>query len=285
MTGLLTEFGKKLADRWLSTLVLPGLLFAVAALGGHLLGWRHALDATALITGLDRIGRALAGHPARIVVAVVAVGLAATAAGLAAQGLAALVHRVYVARGPRCWLLPRRDGSRVAAGPLWLLLRRRRRARAAAAVRRSRPPVRYLPRCATPIGDRFRLIGERVDAQYGLDATLAWPRLWLLLGDPHRTAVQNAYTRYQAATALSGWALLYLALGVAWPPALLAAAVAFVVGYHRAANAAAVLADLVEATIDVQQRALAEIAGVELAHGRITRADGRRINDMLNKRA
>lgn len=37
--------------------------------------------------------------------------------------------------------------------------------------------------------------------------------------------------------------------------------------------------------MDIHQRQLAEAVGVELPHGRITPAEGLRINDILNKRA
>lgn len=285
MTGLLTELGKRVAERWLSTLLLPGLLYTTAIICAHQLGWRHALDAGYLQTRIDHGYHTLAAHPGRIITAVIVTGLAATAAGLAAHAIATPVHRAFVAPSPRWWLIPRRRRSRMAAGPLWWLLRRRTKARAAIAGRRPRPPVRYLPRCATPIGDRFRLIGERIDAQYGLDATLAWPRLWLLLPDTARAPVQTAHEQYRAATTLTAWGLLYLTLAPIWPPALPAGIAAAVLGYRRALTAAEVLADLIEATIDTQQPALAAIAGITLQHGRITRADGHRINDILNKRA
>jgi hypothetical protein len=45
------------------------------------------------------------------------------------------------------------------------------------------------------------------------------------------------------------------------------------------------LADLVEAAVDTYQRPLADALGVDLPHGRITPAEGARINDILNKRA
>ncbi|MGW2113190.1 hypothetical protein ACWCPL_42845, partial [Streptomyces sp. NPDC001948] len=44
MNSLLTEVGRKLADRWLSALVLPGALFVAAAMCGWWLGHPHALD-------------------------------------------------------------------------------------------------------------------------------------------------------------------------------------------------------------------------------------------------
>jgi hypothetical protein len=268
VTGLLTELSQKLADRWLSTLVLPGLLYSTAAVCAYLLGWRHALDPARLAAGLERDGADLIDKPAAIVVAVVIALLAATTAAIAARGLAGVVHRAYLARGPLRWLL-----------------HRRRRARAAVAHRDPRPPVRYLPRRATPIGDRFRLIGERIDVQYGLDAALVWPRLWLLLPETTRTVVQTAHDQYQGATTLTGWALLYLGLGTIWPPALLAAFITATVGYRRAVTTSAVFADLIEASIDTQQHTIAAMAGISLPHGRLTRAQGLRINDLLNKRA
>ncbi len=268
MTDLLTSLGTKIADRWLAGLLLPGLLFTAACVCGYFLGWRHALDPGWLTDCLAHAGGTLSGKPSAILVTVILALLGATAAAIAARGLGSAVHRGYLARGP-----------------LWWVLRRRRRARAAAAHRRPLPPVRYLPRHATPIGDRFRLIGERVDAQYGLDATLVWPRLWLLLTDTDRTAVQTGYGQYQDATTLAGWSLLYLGLGALWPPALLAAVVGGTIGYRRARSAGAVVADLVESSIDVHQSAIAAIAGIALPDGRITHALGLRINDLLNKRA
>jgi hypothetical protein len=47
----------------------------------------------------------------------------------------------------------------------------------------------------------------------------------------------------------------------------------------------AVVADLIESSIDVHQSEIAAIAGVALPNGRITTAQGLRINDLLNKRA
>ena len=307
MTGLLTELGKKIADRWLTALILPGLLFVAATVCAHLLGWRHALDPACLAAGLNRAGTALAGKPAPIAVAVVAALLAATGAGLGAHAMAAAVHRVYIARGPRRLLRrlmrthrrtrPGHPQAQPAARwPVtalhgwsgWCLARlltRRRQAQTRALRRHPPPPKRYLPARATVIGDRFRLTGERVNAQYGLDATAVWPRLWLLLPDAARGTVQAAHSQYQAAVTLTAWGVLYLALGTAWPPALLAGTITVVTGYRRAVTAAAVLADLIEAAIDTHQPEIAGIAGIALPHGRITPTDGIQINDLLNKRA
>jgi hypothetical protein len=268
VTDLLAELGKKLPDRWLSSLLLPGLLFAAVAEVARLLGHRHALDSRHLTTQLDQLSQDLHGEPTTIVLAIAAVLLAATAAGLASQALAATVHTAWTTRHPRRWV----D-------------RRHERAKIASKQRPQPPPERYLPARATLIGDRFRLIGERVDAQYGLAVALAWPRLWLLFEDRTRTAIQTAYGQYHAAATLSAWGLLYLVVGSIWWPAALAGLGALAVGYRRGRTTAGVLADLIEAAVDTHQCALASAVGVALPHGRITPDEGLQINDILNKRA
>jgi hypothetical protein len=268
MTTLLAELGKKLTERWLSALLLPGLLFVGASVCARLLGHRHALDPQRLATQVDRLGHSLHGKPAAIALTVAAALLAATGAGLASQALAGAVHTAWTTHHPRRWVDRRRARTRIAAK------------------QRPQPlPDRYLPARATLIGDQFYLIGERVDAQYGLAVTLAWPRLWLLLEDRTRSALQTAYSQYHAATAVCAWGLLYLTLGGIWWPAILAGLAAITVGYRRGRATAGVLADLIEAAVDTHQCALAKAVGIALPHGRITPEEGLQINDILNKRA
>ncbi|AKJ08544.1 hypothetical protein ABB07_00285 [Streptomyces incarnatus] len=268
MNGLLAEIGKKLADRWLSALLLPGLLFTSVVLCGWWLGHAHALDPARLQAYAQRLGQQLNGRPAAVLLAVMGALLCATATGLAVQALAAVVRRSWA-----------------AASPTWWVALRRRRVEEALLRRGHTVPERYLPARVTTIGDRFRLVGERIDAQYGLFVTLAWPRLWLLLPEPVTTTVRDATTRYRVAAETAAWGTLYLLLGIVWWPAALVGVVTLVTGYVRGRSSAAVLADLVEAAVDTHQRMLADSLGVELPNGRITPAEGARINDMLNKRA
>ncbi|MEV6702489.1 hypothetical protein AB0M68_36035 [Streptomyces sp. NPDC051453] len=268
MNSLLTEVGRKLADRWLSALVLPGALFVSAAMCGRWLGHSHALDTRRLQDMVQRVGQQLDGRPAAVLLAVAGALLGATGAGLAVQGTAAGVRRAWVARRPARWVA-------------W----RRRRAQSALTRRGHTVPTRYLPARATTIGDRFRLVDQRVDAQYGLAVALAWPRLWLLLADAATTAIRDATTRYRAATETTAWGILYLLLGAIWWPAALAGLVMVTVGQVRGRATGAALADLVEAAVDIHQRPLAETLGIDLPHGRITPEEGARINDILNKRA
>ncbi|MEU1964851.1 hypothetical protein ABZ541_00205 [Micromonospora sediminicola] len=269
MTGLLNEVGKKVAERWLSTLLLPGLLFAAAAVCAYLLGHEDALDLKRLVATLDQHGQGLHKRPAAIALTLVAFLLAATGAGIAAERLGdSVIQRLLACVGPRWWLL-----------------KRRRAARAYARAAGQKVPPRYLPARATPIGDRFRLLGERVDAQYGLDAALVWPRLWLILDDPSRAAVMASHRRYRSATTNCGWGVLYLVLASWWWPAALISGFVMLMSCLRASESSASLTDLIEASIDVNQLKLADAVGIPLPHGRITPTEGHVISDILNKRA
>jgi hypothetical protein len=259
--SLLAELGKRLPERWLGAVLLPGLLFVAAAACGVLLEHRSALDLARLNAEMDRLGGWLSSRPAATVLAVIGALLAATIAGLAAQGLAAVVRRVWTSRRPSRWVA-----------------RRRRKAKAGSL-------ERYLPARATEIGDRFRLADERVDAQYGLAVALVWPRLWLLLPETVRPVISGVYSRYQVSTETTAWGLLTALLGLIWWPALALGAIVVLVGYRRGRKSGAALADVVEAAVDTHQRQLAEALGVDLPHGRVTPAEGLRINDVLNKRA
>ncbi|MEU6496865.1 hypothetical protein ABZ890_41940 [Streptomyces sp. NPDC046984] len=268
MNTVLAELGKKLADRWMGALLLPGLLFVATAVCGVLLGQGSALDSAHLADELTRLGERMTTGPAATALTVAWALLAATVSGLVVQALAAAVRRVRVARRPRRWVRWRRE-----------------RARAARERDGGSSPDRYLPARITDIGDRFRLVDERVDAQYGLSAALAWPRLWFLLPDTARPLISSAYSRYQSSSETTAWGLLTMCLGLFWWPALPVGAVLGLVGRHRGRDSGAALADLVEAAVDLHQRQLAEALGIALPHGRITPAEGLQINDMLNKRA
>lgn len=109
MGGLLGELGKKLADRWLTLLVLPGALFLAAVAAAHVLGHSHALDAgvlTAQVTAwASTPAVASAGGQVVLLVGVLA---GAAGAGLAAQGCGSLVERLVFAEGWRAWPSPLR---------------------------------------------------------------------------------------------------------------------------------------------------------------------------------
>jgi hypothetical protein len=243
----LAELGKKLAERWLSLLVLPGLLFLGTAWVAGTLRWEHALDRETALAKAQEQTHALTGKPVQVGALVVAVLLAAAAVGLLANALARPVEALWLGR----WHLPFRS-----------------------------PPA--APR--TWIGKRVALLDKRVQAQYfGLRIALVWPRLWLTLAEETRDVVRTARERIAAASTLTGWGLLYLLLGIAWWPSALVGVVVLGTAWRRARESVHGYASLVEAVVDVHQADLAGALGVALPQGVITAAEAAVINDRLHK--
>jgi hypothetical protein len=259
MTGFLTELGKKLADRWVALLVLPGLLFTAVATAAATLGQRHWADVGALAGLLGRLaGTTTPDGSTRTVLLLVVLLLASFASGLLARALGTPVEHALSGRWPRGF-----------GGLARTLAGRRRRAWAraeqryqqarddgdrddlAALVRRRNGIALIEPRYPTWIGDRLAAPAIRVRDEYGLDLAFAWSRLWLLLPETSRAPLTEGRRRLDDATALGGWALLYLALGPVWWPAAVAGAAVGLVAWRRSRMAAGVYADLVEAAVDV----------------------------------
>jgi len=267
MGELLSEVGKKLAERWLTALLLPGLLIIAAAICGSVLGHRDALNFTLLAIELQRLGNDLQPQPAATILAIAGAFLCSTATGFAAQALGVGVQRALVGTRPR-WLV-RFGHTHTEPEP---------------PIKHAPPGTVRSPRL-TSIGDRFRLMGERVNTQYGLIVTLAWPRLWLLLSDQARTPLVISHTSYRTAITMTAWGLLYIILGAIWWPAALAGMITAFVGYRRAMTTAAVFADLIESVVDIYQHALADAVGIALPSGRLTWVEGAEINKILNKQS
>ena len=262
MNTLLTEIGKRIADRWLTVLLLPGLLFTAALVCAWLLGHRHALDGGELARQIAAKVTPLNKQPVQIAVAIVATLLVATVAAYVAQALTGAVNAAWTARRPDV-----------------VVAYRKKRARR----RRPQQPDPYLPARLTPAGDHWRLAGARVAAHYGLDLNRVWPRLWLIIPVESRTVVQTSYGAYHSALTLTAWGLLYLIVGCWWWPAAVAGAVVIVIGHRRGTLTAAATAELLEAVVDLNIKAL--IAGLDAGRERVlTDADAVRINNVLGKR-
>ncbi|WP_371675658.1 hypothetical protein [Streptomyces sp. NBC_01276] len=284
MTGFLTTLGQKLAERWLTLLVLPGALFLCTATAARTLGQAHALDHRRLV---GRIGEwaqapAVSGVGGQVVLLAAVLALAA-ATGLAAQGLGSLVLRTVLASGWRTWPRPLRQWARACVNrrhTRWsaaahayrqqldadaraLALERRRadagpRTAAYHAMHRIAPEAPDRP---TWSGDRVHAVGVRLERDHHLDLPTLWPYLWLILPDTTRaeiTAAEQALTR---ASTLGGWALLYAPLAIWWwPTAPLAAALALTVRY-RIRTAVDVYAQLLEAAVRLHSADLAARLG------------------------
>jgi hypothetical protein len=264
VTGFLSELGKRLAERWLTLLVLPGALWVGFAVGAVMLGHRHAFDVGLLVLQVPEWTRTTNEQ-----VTLLAVLLGASAAvGLAAQAIGSAVERLALATTWRTWPRPWR----------WLAEFRvaRRKARWAEAnaefhrlgnlayealvagqrldpgprVRAYRRRERVAPECPdrpTWSGDRLNAVAVRVDRDLHLDLATVWPNLWLVLPGEIRAELTAARQSLTRGATLAGWAIMYAPLTVWWWPAVMITVGTAVAGRYRLRAAADVYADLVEA--------------------------------------
>ncbi|WP_194908230.1 hypothetical protein [Catenulispora rubra] len=314
MTNFLSELSGRLADRWISVLVMPGLLFVTAIAAALRLGQPDAVSVTALSRAADAASQSSEAHSGG--------GLALIAAGVLAASAAAGLAGTLAGHGvERFWVTP---GLRRPAG-LLVAWRRRRWTRAesreAAGIRKaalsiypptgrqgpgtaarpSTPAVPKLPAYAdsaiarreriglvrperpTWIGDRLLLTERRIGTAYELDLASAWPALWLVVPDSARQEVGTAQDAYSTAARLTGWGLLYVIVGAWWWPAAVIGLATSVTGWLRGRQAADVLAQLIEAVVDLYSAALAKQLGVADTD-RLDASLGAAITTQLRKR-
>jgi hypothetical protein len=273
LSGFLADFGQKIAERWASLLVLPGLVFTAAATAAVALGqsswWDVPLLWRKLATFAAGPGAQQSGavRTAVLLLGVLAVSLAAA---LVAAGLGELYARLLAGRWPwpLRWLLAgrltqrrvraweRRERDRRQAWEDWQLSADAAGADAAetriAELEALRNDVALMrPACPTWTGDRLRALTERVRGQYRIDLADAWPRLWLLLPDSTRQPLTESRARLDEAARLGGWAVLYVILGAVWWPSALGGACAGLLAWRWTRERTADYTDLVEAVVDV----------------------------------
>ena len=285
MTGFLGEIGKKLADRWVALLAIPGLLYLGAVIVAAVLGQAHALS----YPDLSRKIAAWAASPTLKSAGGTVLIVAAVLAGSVIAGLAAAAGGRFI---EMLWTLP---GDHVPAR--WLAGWRRGRSRKAKAIADDpgSTPAQVCKAIAradriclieadrpTWIGDRLRACHVRIERAYGLDLNAAWPRLWLTVPDTFRTELGAARDAFSGAALLTAWAVLYLALGIWWWPAILIALVTGATAIIRAHLATSNLADLIESAVDLQGRDLAARLDENLT-GPLTPAIGRLLTTRMRK--
>lgn len=272
MIGVFTEVGKRISSRWVTAILLPGLLLIAVGAVAVVLGHSRPFDLGYLAATAEHVGRDLAARPGRLVITAAAVLAGAGLIGTAANGLGRITQRWWLReRFLTCGLITR---SRWA-----------RRSRALAAADRAgvSTVAAYLPQRPTWLGDRIRLVEVRVRAQYHVSAALVWPRLWLLLDEDTRRPIKDARTRYGEAVTLVGWGILYLVPGVLWWPALLVGCGVLLTAWRRLRDTLADLAELVESAIDLRLRDLAEALGIPIVEAEVRPAEGRALDDRLGK--
>ncbi|RSM44905.1 hypothetical protein DMA12_15315 [Amycolatopsis balhimycina DSM 5908] len=286
MGGFLQTLGQKLAERWLTLLVLPGALFVATAITAQTLGQAHALDHHRLIEQVARWVHtpAAAGIGGQVVI-LGSILASAAAAGLAAQGLATLVQRAVLAVGWNTWPRQLRRGARA------LVVRRRSRWTAAArryqqqldadarALARTGGRADLAPRRAayhamlriateepdrpTWSGDRIHAVTVRLERDHHLDLPALWPYLWLTVPETTRAEITTAEQALARAAALGGWALMYTLLTAWWWPAALLAAAIGLTARYRIRCAADTYAQLLEAAARLHATGLATQLGID----------------------
>ena len=304
LSSLLTETGRQLALRFTNSLAVPGVLFVATAATAVELAHRHSLDVSRLVGAVLRVTNRFDHRPVPAVLALLAAGLAAGAAGVICGSVSTMLASLWLLDRPR-WLAHRLTRRRVRR---WQSANTAYRdavassARAAGAENNAPPdePARrrlaelaafrntialMAPTRATWAGDRLAAAGLRVWAEYGLDVSFSWPRLWLVLPEFARDRTTEAGRAFAAARVVQGWGVLYLVLGVLWWPSAVAGAFALLLGWRRGRMAVATLADLIEANYDLYAIGLVAAIHGGPSTGSLDRLAGERLNVRLRKGA
>lgn len=286
------ELAKKLAERWVALLFLPGVLFVAFAFVGVRLGHRKAVDITDARKVISDLAAALARQPAGTQIALLILTLlAATVTGLFIQALVGVTRQIWLGQWPRIaarlqnLVVSRRRRS-------WDSLLEKRRALEpqnldgmdAIAARMNRiSPSR--PGRPTWMGDRMYAVDEIALNRSAFDLAFGWPRLWLVLPDTVRAELNAAHSSFAGAAATATWAVPYLILGLVWWPAAVIAAGIGISGWVRGRAAIADLSALSEAAIDLHGRTLATALGVETEKpaGPLTVPEGRQVTALVRK--
>ncbi|MFE0645422.1 hypothetical protein ACFW2Y_28015 [Streptomyces sp. NPDC058877] len=285
LSAFASELGKKLAERWLTLLVLPGALYLAVAVAARVLGHAHALDPSRLLPWLDSVAESKAASGiGGVTVLSAGVLVAAAAAGIAAQALGTVLERVALAADWRqlpAWSrerVARRVAARrvawEAAARDWHALRRA--AATAAATRQPYDPAPRLealramrkiapesPDRPTWSGDRLNATAVRLERDLGVDIAVCWPHMWLLIPDAERTQLTSVRSDLARAAVLGGWALLYLPLVWWWWPALPIAVAMGVTAWRRTRAAADAWARALETSCRMHLRKAADQLGVD----------------------
>ncbi|MEU1535878.1 hypothetical protein [Streptomyces fagopyri] len=284
MGGLLSEVSKKLADRWLTLLVLPGALYLAVVAAGLTLGQSAALDVGRLTRAISEAAQApqvttVGGQ----IVLLAAILAGAAAAGLAAQSLGSVVERVALAASWHAWPWPfgelaerhvarrqrRWNAARAEYEALRLLERAPRpadrpgpRERHRAAHRCERISVER-PERPTWSGDRIHATAVRLDRDAHVNLLTLWPHLWLVLPEEIRDEIGKARAALTRAAVLGGWALLYLPLAWWWWPAMPLTVMLMVISARRLRTASDTYATLLEASVRLHLTDLADKLRIE----------------------
>lgn len=276
MNAFLGELGKKLAERYVSVLVAPGLLFLFSGAVAAILGHSDALNISLLRDEIESVAADPRSRGAGLVVVMlVAVLLGSALAGLLAVAAGVQLQRLW-STSARRWpfsALTRRRARRWRAANEQAHAATRAAALAASSrdvdsipmpervellFRRRNAVFPTEPRRPTWIGDRLDAVDRRAHQGYALDLSLVWPRLWPLLPEHVRTDIGVAHDSYTSSARQLAWGLMYVALGAWWWPSALVGVAVVVSARIRARSAVTVLSDLLDSAVDLYGQTLAE---------------------------
>ncbi|MGW7410981.1 hypothetical protein [Streptomyces sp. NPDC054863] len=289
----LSELGKKLADKWLTLLVLPGLMFLGTLAAALLVGHTHWHDIGKLRSGLERAVGTAPRPAVEVGLAAVGLLLLAAAAGLLARALAAVVESVWVGQWP----------SVLSNAGLTLSGRRRRWQNASRhfnlevlkpATEQDEEELHHQAAVRARIGlaepckgtwmaDRLAAVETRVRLDHGLDLPFVWPRMWLVLPDGVRTELAQSRMAFDSALTLAAWGICYPAVGILWWPSAVAGAVTLIAAHRRGRRSVASLTLLTQAAVDLYAPTLAVQLGLATQTNRIDHALGVQITTLCRK--
>lgn len=285
MNSLITELGKKLAEQWMSLLVLPGALFLAVAVAARALGHTHALSPDHLEDQITTwAGTAYVATISGQIILLAAVLAGSAAVGLIAQMLGSLFEKSVLAADWWTWPTPLRamaDRLTAHRQRRWNMATatwHRHREEAARALTRGKrldPAKRRMARASmlriaaeypdrpTWCGDRVHAVAVRMDRDHHMDLAVVIPHLWLVLPEEIRAEIATARQGIVRATTLTAWSIPYATLTAWWWPAVLIAAGISVTGWWRTRTAVDLYATLLEATTRIHTRNLVDSLGLE----------------------
>ncbi len=268
MTAKVLEgFSGKLAEQWVGTLLTPAFVFWAGGLAAYI----HRFGWTALTQWFTQYK-----EPLQIAILVFGLCVVATSAFVAQQ------FDTEVLRGLEGYWYP---GIRLLLKPLsayqikrranlestWITLNQKLKDGSADPVDRTKyiridRALRAYPRedydiLPTRMGNILRSAERRPLKDYGLDAIVFWPYLWLLLPESTRKDIQEARSELNNAVRLFLWSVLFLVWTIwtwwAIPIAIISASFA----YCWSLDAAETYAALFEAAFAIHRKLLYQAFG------------------------
>ncbi|MDZ8259936.1 hypothetical protein [Nostoc sp. ChiQUE01b] len=257
----LENFGSKLAEQWVATLLTPAFVFWLGGVAAFLqrFGWKSASS---------WFGQ----QPQPLQIALLVGGFCLIAAsGFVVQRFDLPVLRFLegywhpLLRSLRRWFIARETKRSQQISDRWQQLLQIDPAQLTVEERNELVQLDWqqiyfpLPNQIMPtrLGNILHAAEQRPLEKYGLDAVICWSRLWLLLPDAVKKDLQEARADLNTAARVWLWSLLFIIWTIwAWwaaPVGIISSIFAY---YYWALEAATTYGELVEAAFDLHRHLL-----------------------------